>query len=276
MRHSRIEQRLFFSKMELIDNYCNCYGDQSPVAPRPINISHGLLSFGRISRKRTRSSLRIKNHPDEDYDGNANKNKYRKIVKARREPTELSFFDWLVDKALLLDGSSLDLFPVTIILLTIITTSILPNSVSQTLFVGPFLFFSSLALYPSLLPWSNKSGEIIKNSSASDNVDEEDSKFTMYYLSTLYIGALFFACVASPFDVAEAKDSSLLLITIIATILLGALSNSDLMTLLFEHKEVAGHDENDEDSLAISAEERLMDIWDQEFQRNESSGDYDN
>jgi hypothetical protein len=228
------------------------------------------------------------NHREEEITGNANNSKNdRNNVEGRRKPIKLSIFEKLVDKALLLDGSSLNSessFPVTIMLLTIITTlsPILPNIVSRVLFIGLFLLFSLPVLYPSLLLWDDDTGTITDNSNASlpfDDGDEGTSKFKIYYLSIGYLGALFLTCLMKPLDfemvgVVPAAGSSLLSTTIVLIALLGLLSNSGLISLNFidnEDKEV--DDDDDYGTLSISTEERLMDNWDQKFKRDELSDD---
>ena len=213
-------------------------------------------------------------------------NRGKRTTKNRREP-EISPFDKFVDKVLLLDGSFSGLessFPLVIILLTIITASILTNVVSRVLFVGLFLLFSSLALYPSLLPWSIEPGDNVSADLPSDEEAEETSKFTIYYLSIGYIGSLFLTHLIEPFDsesvgVFQVSDWFFLPVIAITLVLMsGVLSDSGLMLPLFgtEDGEVGLDDEDDDYiGLSMSAEQSLMDSWDQKFQRNKSSDDHD-
>ena len=256
--------------------YSERLGDNGSAEPWRINPSYGqsiVSSCGQISRKRKRTSLRMTNRREEEITGNADNSKIdRNNVEGRRKPIKLSPFEKLVDKALLSDGLSLDSessIPVTFMLLTIITTlsPILPNIVDRVLFIGLFLLFSLPALYPSLLLWDDDDG------------DEETSEFKIYFLSGGYLGALFLTCLMKPFDfemagVVPAAGASLVPTGIVLVALLGLLSNTGLISLNFIDDEDQEVDDDDEDgALSISAEEILMDSWDQKFQRDELSDD---
>jgi hypothetical protein len=216
------------------------------------------------------------NRREEEIIGNANNNKIdRNNADGRRKPINLSPLEKLVDKVLLSDGSSLDSessIPVTFLLLTIITTlsPILPNIVDRALFIGLFLLFSLPALYPSLLLWDDD----------DDDGDEATSQFKTYFLSGGYLVALFLTCLMKPFDfemagVVPAAGASLLPTGIVLVALLGLLSNTGLISLNFIDNEDQEVDDEDEDgALSISAEEILMDSWDQKFQEDELSNDF--
>jgi len=276
MGHSSIRKRFLFSET-----------DQGNFFQRN-NFSHG-PAVGSTSRKRTRSLLRMSNSEEDRSENDNNTNRGKRTTKNRREP-ELSAFDKFVDKVLLLDGSSSGLvessFPLAIVLLTIITASILTNVISKVLFVGLFLLFSSLALYPSLLPWSIESGDNVSADLPSDEEAEaeETRKFTIYYLSIGYLGSLFLTRLIEPFDsesvgVFQVSDWFFLPVIAIALVLMsGVLSDSGLVSPHFgnEEEEVGlDKDEDDHIALSMSAEQSLMDSWDQKFQRNESSDDHD-
>jgi hypothetical protein len=233
---------------------------------------------------------------DEETAGNANKRENgRSDIRGRREPTELSFFDKLIDKALLLDDSSPDSgssFPVMLTLLTIITTSILPDATSRVLFIGLFLCFSLLTLYPSLLSWDDDRDDESDNSNASisfDDGNEDRNGFQTYYLSIGYLGALLLTSLLKPFDfetvgVVQQPDSLFLTTTIVIVSLLGVLSSSGLI-LFPKNNRRSSIDKEDEETvvneedyvaLSLSTEKSLMDIWDQELQREVLSEDQDN
>ncbi len=215
-----------------------------------------------------------------------NPKKNQTTTGRRRSPPEISFFDKLVDKVLLLDGSSSDLqssFPAAIILLAIVTASILTTVVSKVLYIGLFLFFSSPALFPSLLPWN-----IDRDDSSAefplDEEAEETSKFTLYYLSIVYIGSWFLTTLIEPFESESAGalqtyDSFLLPTAVIAIAILSrVLSGSGLMLSVFSNEDRdTAIDEMDDDyiDLFLSAEKGLMDMWDQEFERKHSSDNND-
>ena len=273
----------------------NRLGDKSPLIHPSMNSPYGqpIVPFGQRSRKRTRSSLQMSNHRNDEESGNAS---YSKIdlqnTESLRTPAKLSFFERIIDKALLLDdGSPLDsnsgssFLPMAIALLTIIATTsfVLTNLVSQVLFLSLFFIFSLPALYPSLLPWDDDDGDGIRDDSYNRNLlfddaaDEDTPKFKLYYFSIGYVLALFLTFLMKPLDfqpveVVPADDSSLLSTTIVVIAVLGILSKSGLVDN--QGKEVGiAEDEDDYVTLSGSAEESLMEIWDEKFRRNESPDD---
>mmetsp|Transcript_29747 Transcript_29747/g.63713 ORF Transcript_29747/g.63713 Transcript_29747/m.63713 type:complete len:320 (+) Transcript_29747:76-1035(+) len=250
--------------------------------------SASLLQFGsaivirsRRSRKQTRTSLQLAGQRDQKNDRNNSNNKN---AERRRNPVKVSLFDKLVDKALLIDAeddSSLESpFPTTLILLgTIITSLVIPNTLSRVSFLGFFLIFSFLAVYPSRVLWDDDSEDFSTDTSKNlyciDDEDNDNSRIGTFTL--VYVASLLLTWILTPLDfemveVMPATDSSYLVtIAIVSTILLGLFSNFGFI----ESQNRAFEANDSEDFGALSAEKQLMDIWDEQYKREESDGRHD-
>ena len=290
MRRSRMEKRFLFLNTEEGDSvYSSPLGDKDPVPSRRMNSSYSYVHLtypcGQRSRKRPRSytSLPTRNRRNEEQTGNANssRNDRNNLAKSRRQPAKLSWFERIIDKALLLDDNDNDSsssdsgfsFQKPILLLAVIATTsslLLPNVVGQVMFLILYVVFSLPALYPSLLPWEDDRDVI-------GNDDEDSNEFKLYSLSIGYLGALFLTYLAEPLDfeptgLVQTQDSPLLSTTVVVGVAaLGILSSSGFID---DNKEVRIDGGEDDYAVpSISPEERLLELWDEEFRKDELSDD---
>lgn len=171
-------------------------------------------------------------------------------------------------------------FPTTLILLgTIITSLVIPNTLSRVSFLGFFLIFSFLAVYPSRVLWDDDSEDFSTDTSKNlyciDDEDNDNSRIGTFTL--VYVASLLLTWILTPLDfemveVMPATDSSYLVtIAIVSTILLGLFSNFGFI----ESQNRAFEANDSEDFGALSAEKQLMDIWDEQYKREESDGRHD-
>ena len=236
---------------------------------KPSAFGQPTLSHGQRSRKRTRTSLRMTNDNGQENDGNSYDKGRRKNI-GRRRAAKLSVWENMVDKILLADDPSVDSEfpgPILLSLLAVVTVAspLLQDISSRVLFIALFSLFSLLGSY------------------SSDLIDEDDGRFKVYYLSSSYLGSLLLANLMKPFDfetggVMTTTQSYAWPATIGLIALLVIISNSDFIQLqkLFPNDMIDSQDDDVgdwNDQNYGSAERKLMDMWDQKLEKDESSGD---
>ena len=247
------------------------------------------------SRRRTRCLLQMTNQRQQGNDRSDNNDKdHPKKIERRRDPTNISFLEKLVDKGLLLDTSSSNSessFPTILIVLAIIAASltIFPNTTSQIWFIGLFGLFSFLSIYqdPSRLLWDDELDDVTANGDSNRTLeDEEDDELNIYTLSFAYLAALSVAGILAPLDfeivgvtrsVASFSLPTGTSILLVAVVVFGMISASGLLPVphllseKFDEKNLEKEFDvvDDNDSLSKSAEERLMDLWDEQLKREQ-------
>mmetsp|Transcript_5789 Transcript_5789/g.16518 ORF Transcript_5789/g.16518 Transcript_5789/m.16518 type:complete len:301 (+) Transcript_5789:120-1022(+) len=271
-----------------INAYWDYVGNEGPAVVRRFDSAAycrcRIFLAGPMPRKRTRTLLEMTDQDQQSGDSNPNMDKHK--TRRRRDSPKISFVDKLIDKALLLDNSSSNIessISTTSIVLAIIVTSlvILPNTASQLWFIGLFGLFSFLSVdqNPSRLLTHDEVEDLTTEADRNVPVeDNEGEEFNIYSLGFAYFAALSLAGILAPLDFEmEGATSSLALSSLptgvlIAVLVLGLISASDLLPIRYTPSFFFKRQSEvnvDRDTVPMSAEEKLMDLWDQEFEREQ-------